>query len=425
MEKNKQIIEKKHLSGKGYYIFGLIDTNDVVSLHQSISRFHLMMYTDENLDLFLVDLGSKAGSFREVNQEYNQNLEEDEELAKESVQDQKQALEKKERRSGELMIEKLHTLPINKVFLAKLGKKEKLKLAHALKTGVVDVEKVNAMASVGSLELLRQTIDGITEEDLKQSVKVTGFAGEILESEKLRPWIPVRMTAGIEKIRIGLSTRNYYIIPDYLKVEKFLEKRERELLVDSKMLALKCRAGLNQTLPESLTQVKVMKTLYVSGIDNSMTKNMIRDVFKPYGEIDYIKIPTDRKGKYKGFCFVTFIKEEQVSNVLKSTGFYINQKRLTVKLAEEDKNQTIYKLEQFEKRWEENQKIPTETLPFEDFHRPKQRAFTNDRFRFRGESPRGSKHKTRKIKKDKKNRKAKKSRKSKRKRKKRTPSSSE
>ena len=382
-----------------------------------------MVYTDENLDLYLVDLGSKAGSFREIGQEYNQYLDEedfeynngrerernrDRDLdRKTSIKERKEAIEKKQKRSGELMVEKLQTLPINKVFLAKLGKKEKLKLAHALKTGVVDVEKVNAMASVGSLELLRQTIDGITDEDLKKIVDVSGFAGEILESEKLRPWVPMRMTSGIDKIRIGFSTRNYYLIPDYNKVQRYLEKRQRELLVDTKMLSLKCKAGLDNVLPESLTQVKVLKTLYVGGIDDSMTKGMVRDVFEPYGDIRDIRIPMTRKGKYKGFCFVTFTDEEHVQQVLKSTGFYIKEKRLTVKMAEEDKNQIIHKLEQFEKRWEENKTIPTETLPFEGFHKPRSRNFYReskyrndyDKKRSKSDKKKKKKDKTKKIKK--------------------------
>jgi hypothetical protein len=215
-----------------------------------------MIFTDENLDLNLVDLGSKAGSFREIGQEYNRNLDQNDMEKNLSRKEKEAQFEKKKKRNTELMIEKLHTLPINKTFLAKLGKPEKMRLAHALKTGVVDVEKVNAMASVGSLELLRQTIDGITEEDLNKNVEAWGFAGEILESEKLRPWVPIKMSLGIDKIRIGMSTRHYYIIPDYTKVQRYLEKRQRELTVESKMLKLKCKAGA-ETLPESLMQLKV------------------------------------------------------------------------------------------------------------------------------------------------------------------------
>jgi hypothetical protein len=330
-----------------------------------------MIFTDDKLDLYIVDLGSKAGSFREVGQEYNRNLDEENLEMHLSKKEKELLLEKKQKRNTELMIEKLHTLPINKSFLAKLGKLEKLRLAHALKTGIVDVEKVNAMASVGSLELLRQTIDGITEEDMNKNVDVLGFAGEILESEKLRPWVPVRMSSGIDKIRIGMSTRHYYLIPDYTKVQRFLEKRQRELLVESKMLKLKCKAGLNNTLPESLTQLKVLKTLYVGGIDDTMNQNMIRQVFESYGEVVDIRIPITSKGKYKGFCFVTFAKEKHVQDVLKSTGFYIKDRRLTVKMAEEDKNQLIQKLDQFEREWEENDQIPTGPLPTSKFHRPK------------------------------------------------------
>lgn len=411
------------LSGKGYYIFGKIGTNDVQCLHQSISRFHLMVFTDENLNLHLVDLGSKAGSFREVGQEYNRDLREDRREKHLSAEDREALIQKKRKRKAELMIEKLQTLPLNKLFLAKLGKPEKLRLAHALKTGVVDVEKVNAMASVGSLELLRQTIDGITEEDMNKNVDVLGFAGEILESEKLRPWVPMRMSAGIDKVRIGLSTRNYYLVPDYVKVQRYLEKRQRELTVDSKMLKLKCKAGLgNDTLPDSLTQIKVLKTLYVGGIDDSMTHEMIRGVFESYGEVKEVRIPTTQKGKFKGFCFVTFTKEEHVQEVLKSTGFYIKNRRLTVKMAEEDRNQLIQKLDQFERQWNKDEKIPTEALAFAKPNRPKRvfdrfprSRYHHENFRERKREKLSKKRKTKKIKK--KDSKKKKKKKSKRKRK--------
>lgn len=419
MEKNQQIIETRVLSGKGYYIFGKIGTNDIQALHQSISRFHLMVFTDDNLDLHLVDLGSKAGSFREVGQEYNRDLREDRRQKHLSVEEREALIQKKRKRKAELMVEKLQTLPLNKPFLAKLGKPEKLRLAHALKTGVVDVEKVNAMASVGSLELLRQTIDGITEEDMNKNVDVLGFAGEILESEKLRPWVPMRMSAGIDKVRIGLSTRHYYLVPDYLKVQRFLEKRQRELTVDSKMLKLKCKAGLgNDTLPDSLTQIKVLKTLYVGGIDDSMTHEMIRGVFEAYGEVRQVRIPTTQKGKFKGFCFVTFAEEEHVQEVLKSTGFYIKNKRLTVKMAEEDRNQLIQKLEQFERRWDEDDKIPADALPFarprREFDRLPRGQFRRENYRERRREKLSKKHKSKKIKK--KEKKKKKKKKSKRRR---------
>ena len=333
---------------------------------------HLMVFTDANLDMFLVDLGSKAGTFREVNQEYNQAWDAESKGLKKLTREQRQAnREKRRKKNADLMIEKLQTLPINKVFLAKLGKPEKLRLAHALKTGVVDVEKVNAMASVGSLELLRQTIDGISEEDLNRDVDVTGFAGEILESEKLRPWIPLRMSAGVDKVKIGFSTRHYYLVPDYSKVQRFLEKRQRDLLVESKMLSIRSKAGNDQEVSEALGQGRSLTKLYVSGIDDTMTRGMIREVFEAYGQVDEVRIPTTNKGKYKGFCFVNFAKEKYVKEVLKSTGFYVQGKRLTVKLAEEDKNELIYKLERYERRIDQGEAAEPETHG--RFGRPRER----------------------------------------------------
>ena len=70
-----------------------------------------------------------------------------------------------------------------------------------------------------------------------------------------------------------------------------------------------------------------------------------------------MRIPINRRnGLYKGFAFITFDREEDVQAVLKMTGFYINGKRLTIKIAEEDKNVVIERLDEYQRKLEGEQR---------------------------------------------------------------------
>ena len=104
-------------------------------------------------------------------------------------------------------------------------------------------------------------------------------------------------------------------------------------------------------------EVKVLNTLYVGGIDGSMTERDIREQFESYGRVRDVRIPINRRnGLYKGFAFITFDREEDVQAVLKMAGFYIKGKRLTIKIAEEDKNVVIERLDEYQRKLEEEQR---------------------------------------------------------------------
>lgn len=47
--------------------------------------------------------------------------------------------------------------------------------------------------------------------------------------------------------------------------------------------------------------------MFVGGLKEDTTEDMIRDVFSEYGDIELVDLITDKNtGKSKGFCFVTF-----------------------------------------------------------------------------------------------------------------------
>lgn len=62
VNKDCTTIDHIKLSGKSFYIFGLLPTSDVVLAHPSISRIHAVILHDKNLGIVLIDLRSKAGT---------------------------------------------------------------------------------------------------------------------------------------------------------------------------------------------------------------------------------------------------------------------------------------------------------------------------------------------------------------------------
>ena len=62
VNKENKTIDHIVLKNKPIYKFGVMDTNDVVLDHPSISRLHSMIICDKNLGVVLVDLRSKSGT---------------------------------------------------------------------------------------------------------------------------------------------------------------------------------------------------------------------------------------------------------------------------------------------------------------------------------------------------------------------------
>lgn len=60
--KDSDLIESIFLENKPYFMFGRHPKNDVVLMHESLSRFHAAFVIDRNDGVVLVDLMSKAGT---------------------------------------------------------------------------------------------------------------------------------------------------------------------------------------------------------------------------------------------------------------------------------------------------------------------------------------------------------------------------
>jgi RNA recognition motif-containing protein len=55
----------------------------------------------------------------------------------------------------------------------------------------------------------------------------------------------------------------------------------------------------------------MIKSIYAGNLPFSATENEIRELFSPHGNIQSIKLITDREtGKFRGFCFVEMEQNE-------------------------------------------------------------------------------------------------------------------
>lgn len=63
VEKDGEAIDKLNLIGKCFHTFGTLPSNSFKLEHLSISRCHCCIFTDIASKVYLVDLGSSAGTF--------------------------------------------------------------------------------------------------------------------------------------------------------------------------------------------------------------------------------------------------------------------------------------------------------------------------------------------------------------------------
>ena len=60
-----------------------------------------------------------------------------------------------------------------------------------------------------------------------------------------------------------------------------------------------------------------MKKLFVGNLPFSATEDELRDLFGPYGEVQEVRIMTDRDtGKPRGFAFVEMVQDEDATKAI-------------------------------------------------------------------------------------------------------------
>ena len=67
-----------------------------------------------------------------------------------------------------------------------------------------------------------------------------------------------------------------------------------------------------------MNNVNDKRTLYVGGLDESVTEATVRAAFVPFGELTDVNLPMDAKasGKHKGFAFVQFDDKDDAAEAI-------------------------------------------------------------------------------------------------------------
>lgn len=77
-----------------------------------------------------------------------------------------------------------------------------------------------------------------------------------------------------------------------------------------------------------------VKKMFVGGMKDDTTEDMVRDTFSQYGDIEQIEMIQDKAtGKIKGFCFVTFSDYDPVDKLVLKKRISLNNKMVELKKA--------------------------------------------------------------------------------------------
>ena len=75
-----------------------------------------------------------------------------------------------------------------------------------------------------------------------------------------------------------------------------------------------------------------LRTVYVRNIQHDLTYNQVQDFFSSrVGEVEYCGMPrSEIEGKNRGFCFITFVKQEDAIKALEQSGTVYEGREISV-----------------------------------------------------------------------------------------------
>lgn len=74
----------------------------------------------------------------------------------------------------------------------------------------------------------------------------------------------------------------------------------------------------------SINNQQTVNKMFVGGLKDDTTEDMVRDAFSQFGEIKEIELINDKAtGKSKGFCFVTFEDYDSVDKCVCKLPFFV------------------------------------------------------------------------------------------------------
>lgn len=75
--------------------------------------------------------------------------------------------------------------------------------------------------------------------------------------------------------------------------------------------------GVIEASLANMSTTRLSRTLFIGGLDENVTTELLHAAFIPFGEIRTVEIPTQRdSGKHRGFGFVEFDDEEDAEEAI-------------------------------------------------------------------------------------------------------------
>ena len=68
--------------------------------------------------------------------------------------------------------------------------------------------------------------------------------------------------------------------------------------------------------------------MFVGGLDDSMTEEILREALSPFGNIQSVNVIRQQDGKMKGFGFVLFTDQAPVDMLLQRQALMVNGRRI-------------------------------------------------------------------------------------------------
>uniref|UniRef100_A0A671PF35 Heterogeneous nuclear ribonucleoprotein D-like n=1 Tax=Sinocyclocheilus anshuiensis TaxID=1608454 RepID=A0A671PF35_9TELE len=117
----------------------------------------------------------------------------------------------------------------------------------------------------------------------------------------------------------------FVLFRDAESVDRVLELKEHKL--DGKLIDPKRAKAMKGKEPP--------KKVFVGGLSPDTSEEQIREYFGAYGEIENIELPMDTKtSERRGFCFVTYVLEDPVQQLLENRYHQIGSGKCEVKVAQ-------------------------------------------------------------------------------------------
>lgn len=175
-------------------------------------------------------------------------------------------------------------------------------------------------------------------------------AGTILNGDRIMPHFPMVIKTG-DWFGLAESTRIYKVTVDYAEVQEFLDKKQRNLQMDLKILSLQQNLSSKEEVMKAGLGMIKQDTVFLSNLPENCSEKEIREAFEQFGKIADVRIPVNsHTGKTKPIAFVKYQSEEEAKAAFQAVMLPMRDRLVKILFAEKNKGQVLMELEKETKR---------------------------------------------------------------------------